>query len=73
MPGGRAARVVGAGHVTTRTFRHSFASHLLERGVDIRVIQELLGHSDLESTKMYTHVSNTAVAKAYRCKHPRGK
>jgi len=69
----KAARAVGVGHVTTRTFRHSFATHLLERGVDLRIIQELLGHSDLESTKMYTHVSNIAVASTYRCKHPRGK
>ena len=56
---------------STHTLRHTFATHLLEGGADIKVIQQLLGHSSPETTKIYTHLSSPALKNVYNNSHPR--
>jgi integrase/recombinase XerD len=60
------------GRITPHVLRHSFATHMIQRGADLRIVQEILGHANVETTEIYTHLNKTDLKAAHRKYHPRG-
>ncbi len=68
-----ARELAGLTGVSPHTLRHSFATHLLDGGAGVRIVQELLGHGHLSTTQIYTHLSRSRVREAFLDAHPRAR